>query len=148
MHLTNSTKASKFSALRRLIIFNCAAVVGFVLGTVSFAASMFLYPNPTVAWLAGNCVGGLSHFAANYIMQGQSKNEIAKCFIVFNATGILSFLFATIMFAVAEIYVQEPTASWLLGSVVGTMSHFVMNDRAIRLNFTFKIRKNGECKNA
>jgi hypothetical protein len=146
MHLSNSTKASRFAALRRLVLFNCAAVVGFILGTASFTASMFLYPNPTFAWLAGNVVGGLSHFAANWIMQGQSKKEIAKCFIVFNVTGILSFLFATAMFAVAEIYVHDSTASWLSGSVVGTLTHFAMNDRAVKFNFTFRIRRSGDCK--
>jgi hypothetical protein len=133
MRRSDFTKAGKFAALRRLIIFNFAAVVGFILGTASFAASMIMLPNPTFAWLFGNCIGGLSHFGANWVMQGQSKKEMAKCFIVFNATGILSFLFASAMFAVAVIFVQDSTVSWLSGSIVGTLSHFVMNDRAMTI---------------
>ncbi len=146
MRTADFSKTGRFAAIRRLIIFNCAAIVGFVLGTVAFTVSMFLYPNPTIAWLSGNLVGGLSHFTANFVMQGQSKNEVAKCFIVFNATGIVSFLIASVMFAVAIIFVQDSTASWLSGSIVGTLSHFVMNDRGMRLNITFK-RRSKECQN-
>ncbi len=134
MRRSDFTKAGKFAALRRLIIFNFAAVVGFLLGTASFTASMFLFPNPTFAWLLGNCVGGLSHFGANWVMQGQSKKEMVKCFVVFNATGIVSFLLASVMFALAVVFIHDSTVSWLLGSVVGTLSHFVMNDKAIKLN--------------
>jgi hypothetical protein len=135
MRRSDFAKTGKFAAFRRLFIFNFAAVVGFLLGTASFTASMFFYTNPTFAWLFGNCVGGLSHFGANWAMQGQSKKELGKCFIVFNATGILSFLFASGMFAVSEIFIQNSTSSWLLGSVVGTLSHFVMNDKAIKLDY-------------
>ncbi len=135
MRRSDFTKTGKFAALRRLLIFNSAAFVGFILGTASFTASMFLYPNPTFAWLFGNCVGGLSHFGANWVMQGQSKKELGKCFVVFNATGILSFLFASGMFAVSEVFIQNSTSSWLLGSVVGTLTHFVMNDKAVNINF-------------
>jgi hypothetical protein len=135
MRRSDFAKTGKFAAFRRLFIFNFAAVVGFLLGTASFTGSMFLNPNPTFAWLFGNCVGGLSHFGANWAMQGQSKKEFGKCFIVFNATGILSFLFASGMFAVSEVFIQNSTSSWLLGSVVGTLSHFVMNDKAIKLEF-------------
>ncbi len=137
MRRSDFTKAGKFAALRRLIIFNFAAVVGFALGTASFTVSVFLYPNATFAWLFGNLIGGLSHFSANYIMQGQSKKEIAKCFVVFNATGIASFLLASAMFAAAVVFIKDSTISWLLGSIVGTLTHFVMNDKAM----TFKIRK-------
>ncbi len=136
MRRSDFTKAGKFAALRRLIIFNSAAVVGFILGTAAFTASMFLFPDATFAWLFGNCVGGLSHFGANWIMQGQSKKEIGKCFIVFNATGIISFLLASAMFAMTEIFTQNAAASWLLGSIVGTLSHFAMNEKAIK--FTLK----------
>jgi hypothetical protein len=135
MRRSDLAKTGKFAALRRLVIFNFAAGVGFLLGTVSFTGSMLFYANPTFGWLFGNCVGGLSHFGANWAMQGQSKKELGKCFIVFNATGILSFLFASGMFAFSEIYIQNSTSSWLLGSVVGTLTHFIMNDKAIKLNF-------------
>jgi hypothetical protein len=134
MRRSDFSKAGKFAALRRLIIFNFAAVVGFILGTVSFASSMLLFPNPTFAWLFGNCVGGLSHFGANWVMQGQSKKEFGKSFIVFNATGVIGFLLASAMFAISEIFIQNSNVSWLLGSVVGTLSHFVMNDKAIKLD--------------
>ncbi len=145
MRRSDFSRTGRFAAFRRLILFNLAAVVGFLLGTIAFTISMFLYPNPTISWLAGNCVGGLSHFTANYILQGQSRNEIAKCFVVFNATGIISFLFASAMFAVAIIFIRESTTSWLLGSIVGTLSHFVMNDQGMRLNITFK-RRSKACK--
>ena len=145
MRTSDFSKAGKFAAIRRFFLFNAAAVVGFVLGTAAFAISNFLYPNPTLSWLVGNAVGGLSHFAANYILQGQSKNEIAKCFIVFNATGILAFFFASGMFAAAIILVKDSTISWLMGSAIGTTTHFVMNDRAIRLDIKIPKRK-PECK--
>jgi hypothetical protein len=38
------------------------------------------------------------------------------------------------MFAISEIFIQNSNVSWLLGSVVGTLSHFVMNDKAIKLD--------------
>ena len=134
MRRSDFTKAGKFAALRRLVLFNFAAIIGFTLGTVSFTSSMFLYANPTFAWLFANCIGGLSHFGSNWALQGQSKKEMGKCFIVFNATGILSFLFASGMFAVSEVFIQNSTASWLLGSLVGTLSHFVMNEKAMKFN--------------
>ncbi len=134
MRRLDFTKTGKFAALRRLVIFNFAAIIGFILGTASFTSSMFFYANPTFAWLFGNCVGGLSHFGSNYVLQGLSKKEIGKCFVVFNATGILSFLLASGMFAVCVIFVQNSTVSWLLGSLVGTLSHFVLNEKAMKLN--------------
>jgi hypothetical protein len=134
MHISNSEKLGKFSTLRRLIIFNFAALVGFILGTISFWASMFLFPNPTFAWLFGNAVGGISHFGANYVMQGQSKKEITKCFVVFNATGFIGFLVASLMFAVTIIFINESTIAWFLGSLVGTMAHFVMNDMGMKID--------------
>ena len=137
MRRSDFTKAGKFAALRNLIIFNFAAVVGFVLGTVSFTTSMFLVPNPTFAWLFANCVGGLSHFGANWWMQGE-KEKIGKCFVVFNATGILGFLVASAMFAVAVLYIQDSTVSWLLGSLVGTLSHFVLNYKAMKFRLKRK----------
>lgn len=142
MRRSDFAKAGKFAAIRRLVIFNFAAIIGFALGTASFTSSMFLYANPTFAWLFANCVGGLSHFGSNWKLQGQSKKEMGKCFIVFNATGILSFLFASGMFAVAEIFLRNSTASWLLGSLIGTLSHFVMNEKAMKLNIR---RKNASC---
>lgn len=135
MRRSDFTKAGKFAAIRRLIIFNFAAVVGFLLGTAGFTASMFMSANATFAWLFGNCIGGLSHFGANWVMQGQSKKEMAKCFVVFNATGILSFLFASAMFAVAIVFVHDSTVSWLSGSIVGTLSHFVMNEKGMKISF-------------
>jgi len=127
-------KPSRLAAFKCFVIFNLAAVIGFILGTVSFTASMFVFPNPTFAWLFGNAVGGLSHFGANYVMQRQTRDKIAKNFIVFNATGIIGFLVASGMFAVAILYIQNSTAAWLLGSLVGTLSHFILNDRAMKLN--------------
>lgn len=145
MRSSDFSKTGRFATLRRLILFNFAAVVGFILGTVAFALSMFFYPDPTFSWLAGNLVGGLSHFGANYVLQGQSKSEFAKCFIVFNATGIVSFLLASGMFALAIVFIQESNVSWLLGSIVGTLSHFVMNDKAIQFNIKIKRRKSADC---
>jgi hypothetical protein len=133
MRRSDFTRAGKFAALRRLVIFNFAAIIGFLLGTVSFTSSMFLYANPTMAWLFANCIGGLSHFGSNWALQGPSKDGIAKNFVVFNATGILSFVFASVSFAAAVILAQDSNVSWLLGSFVGTMSHFVMNEKAQKL---------------
>ncbi len=141
MRRSDFTKAGKFAAVRRMVIFNFAAVVGFLLGTAGFTASMFMFPNPTFAWLFGNCIGGLSHFSANYIMQGQSKKEITKCFIVFNATGIIGFLAASGIFALARFLAVEPNASWLFGSMVGTTTHYVLNNEGMKLNFDVKIPK-------
>ncbi len=146
MRRSDFTKAGKFAALRRLIIFNFAAVVGFLLGTAGFTASMIAFSSATFSWLFGNCIGGLSHFGANWVMQGQSKKEMAKCFVVFNATGIISFLFASATFAVALVLIHasttswlvanESTISWLAGSVVGTLSHFVMNEKGMKVNLS------------
>ena len=127
-------KSNRLAAFKCFVIFNLAAVIGFILGTISFTASMYFFPNPTFAWLLGNAVGGLSHFGANYVMQRQTKDKIAKNFIVFNVTGIIGFLVASGMFAVAILYIQNSTAAWLLGSLVGTLSHFILNDRAMKLN--------------
>jgi hypothetical protein len=135
MRRTELPKPGKFAVIRNLMIFNFAAVIGFLLGTASFTVSMFLFPNPTFAWLVANAFGGVSHFGANWMMQGQSKDKIAKNFVVFNATGILGFLAASAMFAVAILCIQDSTASWVLGSMVGTLLHFVLNDRAMKLNF-------------
>jgi hypothetical protein len=142
MRRSDFTKTGKFAHIRRLFLFNFAAVVGFILGTVTFTAAMLLYPDPNFAWLFGNVVGGLSHFGANWALQGQSKQEFGKCFVVFNATGIVSFLLASVMFGVAEVLGMDATVSWLSGSVVGTLSHFVMNDKAINLNFNLR---RGKC---
>ena len=127
-------KSGRLSGLRCFILFNLAAVVGFILGTIAFAASLFFYPNDTFAWLFANVVGGLSHFGANYVMQRQTKDKIAKNFLVFNITGILGFLAASAIFELAIILIQNPNAAWLCGSLVGTASHFVLNDRAMKLN--------------
>ncbi len=128
------SKPGRLAGFKRLMLFNLAAVIGFLLGTASFTVSMFFFPNPTFAWLFANAVGGLSHFGANYMMQRQTTEKIAKNFIVFNATGILGFLIASAMFAVAILYIQNSTAAWLLGSLVGTLSHFILNDKAMKLN--------------
>ena len=133
MRRTELPKPSKVAVFKSFVIFNVAAVVGFLLGTVSFGASMLLLPNATFAWLFGNAVGGLSHFGANFVMQRQKKEKIAKNFVVFNATGIIGFLVASVMFAAAIIFVQDSTAAWLCGSLIGTMSHFVLNDRAMKI---------------
>jgi hypothetical protein len=127
-------KPSRLAVFKSFILFNLAAVVGFLMGTASFAGSMFFFPNPTFAWLFGNAVGGLSHFGANFVMQKQTKEGIAKNFVVFNATGIIGFLVSSAMFAAAIIFIQDSTAAWLCGSLVGTLSHFVLNDRAMKLN--------------
>jgi hypothetical protein len=127
-------KSGKLAGFKCFILFNLAAVIGFLLGTASFTASMFTFPNPTFAWLFANAVGGLSHFGANYVLQRQTKDKIAKNFVVFNATGILSFLISSAMFAVAILYIQNSTAAWLFGSLVGTLTHFVLNDRAMKLS--------------
>jgi putative flippase GtrA len=127
-------KSSRFKTLKCFIMFNLAAVIGFLLGTASFTSSMFMLPNPTFAWLFANAVGGLSHFGANYVLQRQTKEKIVKNFIVFNATGIIGFLVATVMFAVAIIYVQNPTASWLIGTLMGTLAHFALNQKAMNYN--------------
>ncbi len=136
-----STKASRFASLKCFIIFNLAAVVGFTLGFASFAISMFFWPNDTFGWLFSNVVGGLSHFTANYFMQRQTKEKIAKNFLVFNITGIMGFLFASGMFALAVFLIKEPNVSWLLGSMVGTTSHYVLNNQAMKLNFDTKITR-------
>ena len=125
-------KMGKFGILKNFTLFNIAAVIGFLLGTASFTVSMLLFPNPTFAWLFANGVGGLSHFAANYFMQRQTKEKIVKNFIVFNATGIIGFLVASATFAVVIIYIQNSTAAWLLGSIVGTLAHFILNHKATK----------------
>ena len=132
MRRSDFTKAGKFAAFRNLMIFNFAAVVGFTCGTVAFESSIFLLPNPTFAWLFSNVIGGLSHFGANWTMQGQ-KNEIGKCFIIFNVTGIMSFVASSATFAVAILALQNSTVAWLLGSLVGTLSHFAMNYKAMKI---------------
>jgi hypothetical protein len=134
MRRTQLPKEGKLAVFKCFLIFNLAAVVGFLMGTASFSASMFVFPNPTFAWLFGNAVGGLSHFGANYVMQKQTKDKIAKNFIVFNATGIIGFLISSAMFAAAIIFIQNSTAAWLMGSFVGTLTHFLLNDRAMKFN--------------
>ncbi|MCW4009132.1 MAG: hypothetical protein NWF05_00735 [Candidatus Bathyarchaeota archaeon] len=128
-------KTSRLAVFKSFVLFNLAAFVGFALGTVSFTASMFVYPNPTFAWLFANAVGGLSHFGANYVMQRQTKDKIVKNFVVFNATGIVGFLVSSAMFAAAILLIKDSTASWLLGCLVGTLSHYVLNDRAMKFSF-------------
>jgi putative flippase GtrA len=120
------------------VIFNLAAVIGFILGFVSFIVAMYLYPNDTFGWLFSNVVGGLSHFTANYFMQRQTSEKIAKNFIVFNATGIIGFLAASGMFALTLSLLKEPNVSWLLGSMVGTTSHYLLNNEAMKINFGHK----------
>jgi hypothetical protein len=127
-------KSGRFAVVRNLAIFNFAAVIGFILGTASFTLSMYAFSNPTFAWLFANASGGLSHFGANWVMQGQAKEGIAKNFVVFNATGILGFLVASAMFAVAVVFIQDSTIAWLLGSLVGTLAHFLLNDRAMKID--------------
>jgi putative flippase GtrA len=127
-------KIGTFGILKNFILFNIAAVVGFILGTFAFTGSMFIFPNPTFAWLFANAIGGLSHFAANYLMQRQTKEKIVKNFIVFNATGIIGFIVATATFAVVIIYIQDSTSAWLLGSLVGTLAHFILNHKATKQN--------------
>jgi putative flippase GtrA len=104
------------------------------LGTAAFSASMVLFPNPTFAWLFGNAVGGLSHFGANYLMQRQTTDKLAKNFIVFNATGVIGFIVASAMFAVTILFIQDSTIAWLSGSLVGTLSHFILNERAMKFS--------------
>jgi putative flippase GtrA len=65
-------------------------------------------------------------------MQRQTSEKIVKNFVVFNATGIIGFLVASVMFAVAIIYIKDSTAAWLCGSVVGTLAHFVLNNKAMK----------------
>ncbi|MCW4018993.1 MAG: hypothetical protein NWF00_10005 [Candidatus Bathyarchaeota archaeon] len=131
---TELPKQGKLAVFKCFVLFNLASVVGFLLGTASFTMCMFLFPNPTFAWLFANGVGGISHFGANYIMQRQTKDKIAKNFIVFNATGMVGFLISSAMFGFAIVYIQDSTAAWLLGSAVGTFTHFVLNERAMKLN--------------
>ena len=125
-------KPGKLVALRSFAIINFAAIIGFFLGTVSFTASMILFPNATFAFLFANAVGGLSHFGSNYVMQSQRKEKFVKNFFVFNATGVIGFLVESAVFAVAIILIQDPTASWLCSCIVGTLSHFVLNDTAMK----------------
>jgi hypothetical protein len=132
MRRSELPKAGKFAVLRNLLIFNITAVIGFILGTVSFTASMLAFANPTFAWLFANCVGGLSHFGTNWVMQGEPKDTIAKNFVVFNCTGIIGFLVSSAMFAVAILVIQNSTAAWLIGSLVGTLSHFCLNYQAMK----------------
>lgn len=127
-------KQGKFDIFRNFAIFNLAGFIGFILGTAAFTASMLVFPNPTFAWLFANGVGGISHFSANYIMQRQKKEKIVKNFIVFNATGIIGFIVSTVAFAATIIYIQHPTAAWLIGSTPGALAHFILNDKAINLN--------------
>jgi MFS-type transporter involved in bile tolerance (Atg22 family) len=127
-------KQGKLAVFKSFIIFNLAAVVGFLLGTVSFTASMLFFENPTFAFLFANAVGGLSHFGSNYVMQRQTTDKFAKNFFVFNATGIVGFLVSSAMFAIAILVIQDSNASWLLSCLVGTMSHFVLNDKAMKLS--------------
>jgi putative flippase GtrA len=129
------TQGSRLAGLKCFLIFNLAAVVGFITGFVSFLVAMYFYPNDTFGWLFSNVVGGLSHFTANYFMQRQTSEKIAKNFIVFNATGIIGFLAASSMFALSLILIGEPNVSWLLGSMVGTTSHYVLNNEAMKINF-------------
>ncbi len=138
-------KDGKFALFKNFMIFNLAAVVGFVLGTAAFLASMMAFNNPTFSWLFSNVVGGLSHFGANYVMQRQTKEKIVKNFLVFNITGIAGFLVSSAVFAavllltqnstVAWISAQSSTLAWLSGSLFGTFSHFILNHRAMKIEF-------------
>ena len=124
---------SKLAALECFIIFNIAAVIGFVMGTAAFVSSNLIVASATFAWLFGNVVGGLSHFSANYVLQRKKKDRFVKNFVVFNATGIVGFLVASLMFAVAIFGFKDANVAWLCGSVVGTLSHFILNDKAMKL---------------
>ncbi len=142
-----SSKPSRLASFKCFIIFNLAAVVGFTMGFGSFAISMFFWPNDTFGWLLSNVVGGLSHFTANYFMQRQTTEKIAKNFLVFNITGIIGFLFASAMFGAAIILIQDPNISWVLGSMVGTTTHYVLNNQAMKLNFEMKIPRKTKASN-
>jgi putative flippase GtrA len=135
-------KLGKVAVFKNFAIFNFAAVIGFILGTAGFAVSLLVYPNPTFAWLFANGIGGVAHFAANYVMQRQTKEKkekIVKNFIVFNATGLIGFFVSTIAFAATIIYIQDPTAAWFIGSFIGTLAHFILNDKATNLNLNIKL---------
>ena len=127
-------KTGKFAMFKSMVLFNFAALIAFLLGTAAFELSMFAFPNPTFAWLFANALGGVSHFGANFVLQKQTTKGIAKNFIVFNATGIIGFLIASAMFAVAIIFIQNSTAAWFVGSLFGTMTHFILNDKAMKLD--------------
>ena len=132
-------KLPKFGAFKCLIVFNLAAIIGFIVGTASFTTSMFLSNNSTFAWLLGNCIGGLSHFSANYFMQRQTKEKIVKNFVVFNATGIAGFLVASAVFASSIIFIRDSNASWILGSIAGTSAHYLLNIKAMQAIQKLKI---------
>lgn len=134
-------KIGRLNILRNFAIFNLGGTIGLILGTISFTASTLLYPNPTFAWLLANGIGGISHFIANYIMQRQKKEKIVKDFIVFNASGVIGFLVATVTFAVAIIFIQHSTAAWLVGNAPGTIVHFILNDKAANIKLNPKYEK-------
>jgi len=140
-------QSSRFASFKCFIIFNLAAVIGFLAGFGTFAFSMYFYPNYTFGWLFSNVAGGLSHFTANFLMQKQTSEKIAKNFIVFNATGIIGFLAASAMFAVAIVLIKEPNVSWLLGSIVGTTTHYLLNNEGMKLNFDVKIQRKAKTPN-
>lgn len=127
------SKLHRFAAFKCFIIFNLAAIVGFILGTAGFVAFMSLFNNATLAWLFGNVIGGVSHFSANYVMQRQTKEKIVENFVVFNATGIAGFLVETAVFAASIVFIREPNTSWILGSIAGTAAHYLLNTKAMQV---------------
>ena len=129
-------KVGKFAVFKSFIIFNLAALVGFILGTAAFGALMYVYLNPTVAWLFANGIGGISHFGSNYIMQRyiRTKKKIIKNLIIFYTAGIIALLVSTIVFEVVIILIQEPIIAWVTGSLIGTLVHFIFNRKAISLS--------------
>lgn len=140
-------KAGKITLLKNFTLFNLAGFLGFILGTAAFTITMIIYPNPTVAWLFANGIGGIAHFSANYIMQRQAKNKIVKNFIVFNVTGTVGFIVATITFAVAIIFIQNSTAAWLIGNTPGAFTHFILNDKAANIKRSHNHQTINQTKN-
>jgi predicted acyltransferase len=144
MRCTLPLKSGKAAALKCFIIFNLAAVVGFILGTAAFMISMAAFNNPTFSFLFSNCIGGLSHFASNHIMQRKKNEKFVKNFVVFNATGIAGFLISSLVFAITILLTQNSTIAWLSSqssslawlssSLFGTLTHFLLNDRAMKIN--------------
>jgi hypothetical protein len=77
-------------------------------------------------------------------MQRQKKEKFVKNFVVFNATGIAGFLISSLVFAItilltqnstiAWLSSQSSTLAWLSSSLFGTLTHFLLNDRAMKIN--------------
>ena len=67
-------------------------------------------------------------------MQRQTKEKIVRNFVIFNTAGAIGFLVATVVFAAVILYIDNPTAAWLLGSLIGTLVHFGLNHVAMTYN--------------